>query len=144
MATVTHSVSISAPPEKILGILLDVERHPSWQKEVDEVEVLERDEQGRPKRTRTVVRAVGQAAAYVVEYDHSSATGFEYHLVQGDVMTANDFVFSVEPGDGGVSRATLSQAIDIKWPLPGFMIEKLTAKGVRDMLDSLKVKAEGE
>ncbi|HVV08230.1 SRPBCC family protein [Amycolatopsis sp.] len=143
MATVTRSVSISAPPEKILGILFDVERHPGWQKEVDKVEVLERDESGRPRRTRTTVQAMGQQATYVVEYDHSPPSGFEYHLVEGDVMMRNDFAFSVEPGEGGASEAVLSQAIDIKWPLPKFMIEKLAAKGVQDMLDSLKARAEG-
>jgi hypothetical protein len=142
MSVITKSVSISASQEKVLGILLDVEGHPSWQKEVQKVEALERDEQGRPRLTRTYVSAMGQRATYTVSYTYPGEGQFEYHLVAGDVMTKNDFSCTVVSLDPGSSEVTVSQGIDISWPLPGFMIDQLALKGVKDMLKNLKAIAE--
>lgn len=142
MSTVTRSVTISAAPEKITAILLDVEDHPNWLKEVETIEVLERTSDGLPLRTRIHVLAMGQRAGYTVEYTHHDAGRFEYHLVEGDVMKKFDFDVSVVPERDGASTVTVNQALDIKWPLPGFMIDQLALKGVKDMLTSLKTKAE--
>ena len=142
MTVITKSVSVAAVPEKILGIMLDVTDHPTWQKEVDQVEIIERDAQGRPMRTRTDVSAMGQKASYTVLYAYPAPDRFEYHLVEGDVMTKNDFTCAIVLGEDGESLVTVSQDLAIKWPLPGFIIQQLTLKGVKDMLAALKAEAE--
>ncbi|SHN15903.1 SRPBCC family protein [Cryptosporangium aurantiacum] len=142
MSSVTRSVSIEASPEVILDLLLKVEDHPSWQKEVEKIEILQADPQGRPVRTRTYVSAMGQKATYVVGYNYPRDGQFEYHLVEGDVMTKNDFICTVTAATGAACQVTVTQDLDIKWPLPGFMIDQIALKGVKDMLKSLAARAE--
>jgi hypothetical protein len=135
---ITH---IAAPPADVLGIMLDVTEHPSWQKEVQSVEVLAADDRGRPLSTRVTVAAMGQTATYSVAYTYGGGDSFAYHLIEGAVMTKNDFTFRAT-ADGDGSRVEVSQEIDIKWPLPGFMKDQLALKGVKDMLKALTAKAE--
>lgn len=137
MSIVRKSAEIAAPAHKIVATMLDVENHSTWMTEINRIEVLEIDGEGRPLRTRVHVAAMGQVATYEVLYTHHSPLSFEYHLSQGDVMTANDFTFAAEPIGERSSRVTLSQELSVRWPLPGFIVDQLTLKGVKDMLRSL-------
>lgn len=141
MAVVTKSEEVDATPEQIMQIMLDVTDHPTWQKEIDKIEILEADDQGRPLKTKVSISAMGQTATSVVDYRYSSPTSFEYHMPEpGDVMTQNDFTFSVEPADGGKALVHLSQVLAVKWPLPEFIVDQLTLKGVKDMFKNLAKK----
>jgi hypothetical protein len=142
MGVISKSAVVSAPSEKILGILLDVESHPSWQKEVQKVEVLESDDQGRPKQTRVSISAMGQNGSYSVRYDYPEPGKFEYRLVEGDMMTKNNASFTLVSCDGGNTEVFIAMDMNVKWALPEFMIDQLTLKGVKDMLKGLKSKAE--
>lgn len=142
MTVVHRATTIAAPPADVVQIMLDVKSHASWQKEVQGIDVLEADDQGRPLRTEVRVSAMGQTATYQVAYTHHGDASFEYHLVEGDVMTQNDFTFVATPSEAG-AKVEVSQEIDIKWPLPGFMKDQLALKGVKDMLKALTQRAEG-
>jgi ribosome-associated toxin RatA of RatAB toxin-antitoxin module len=142
MGEITKSVTVAAPSDRILEILLAVEDHPSWQKEVSDVEVLERDERGRPAKTKVHISAMGQTGWYVVQYSYPDSNRFEYKLVDGDMMTKNDAAYEVKPREDGASEVEISMAMDLKWSLPQFMIDQVTLKGVKDMLKNLKGKAE--
>ncbi len=139
---ITKSISVAAAPEKVMCIMLDVTDYPTWQKEVNLVEIIERDAQDRPLQTRTHVSAMGLKTSYVVRYAYPAPDRFEYHLVQGDVMRKNDFTFAVVADTAGESQVTVTQDIATKLPLPGFMIQQGAVKGVKDMLAGLKAKAE--
>ncbi len=141
VTVVKKTAEIPAAPEKIITIMLDVADHPTWQKEVQKIEVLEFDDQGRPLLTRVHVSAMGQVASYTMRYTYLDENRFESHLVEGDVMTRNDFTFAATAAEGGGSHVELSQEIDLRWPLPGFMIDQLAMKGVKDMLKALTAKA---
>ncbi|MCW2722949.1 SRPBCC family protein [Pseudonocardia sp.] len=140
MSAISKSISVNAPEDQILGIILNVEDYPSWQKEVQKVEVLEKDDQGRPKQATMHVSAMGQAGYYTVEYSYPDGN-VEYHLLDGDMMTKNDASFTLA-GNGGTTEVTVAMDLAIKWALPEFMVNQLILKGVKDMLKSIKTKAE--
>jgi len=141
VTVVRKSEKIDAPADKIMKIMLDVTDHPTWMKEITQIEVLESDGAGRPLQTKVHVSAMGQAATYEVRYQYNSPRSFEYHLVAGDIMTSNDFIFEVEPVADAISQVSLAQELTVKWPLPGFIVDQLTLKGVKDMLKQLAAKA---
>lgn len=141
MTKVQRSAAIAAPPDVLVEIMLNVGDHHTWQREVERIDILESDELGRPLLTKVSVSAMGQKASYTVKYTYTSPTSFGYHLVEGDVMTSNDFTFAAEPDGPGSSVVTVSQALSVSWPLPGFMVDQLTLKGVKDMLKALPAKA---
>ena len=65
--TESREVVIEATPDEILDVLFDVETLPEWSSAHQEIEVLERDAEGHPKRTRQVVKVVGVADEQVLE-----------------------------------------------------------------------------
>ncbi len=70
--TDSREVVIEATPDEILDVLFDIESLPEWSSAHKKVEVLERDDQNHPTRSRQVVKLVGvsdeQELAYTV-YD---------------------------------------------------------------------------
>lgn len=141
LTAIHKSAEIEAAPERILQIMLNVAEHPRWQKEVSNIDVLESDDQGRPLKTEVTVSAMGQSAKYSLEYEYPSQDAFSYSLIDGDMMTLNNFSFSAKPNGTG-STVDVTQEMDIKWPLPVFMIDQMAAKGVKDMLAALTAQAE--
>ena len=55
----SREVVIEASPKEILDVVADVEAMPEWSSIHQSAEVLERDEQGRPRRARMKVRTAG-------------------------------------------------------------------------------------
>ncbi len=139
---ITKSISVAAAPEKVMRIMLNVTDYPTWQKEVNLVEIIERDAQDRPLQTKTHVSAMRLRTSYIVRYAYPAPGRFEYHLVRGDLMTKNDFTFMVVADAAGQSQVTVTQDTATKLPMPGFIIQQSALKGVTDMLAALKAKAE--
>ena len=44
----TEKISVAAPPERCFDVAADLERYPEWAADIKEVEIKERDDQGRP------------------------------------------------------------------------------------------------
>ena len=143
MSPISKSIEISAPREKVLGVVLDVERYPDWQREVQKITVEQQDEQGRPLTTKVDVKAMGQSGYYRVRYEYPDADTVSYHLTEGDMMTKNDATFAVADKGRGVTQLTVGMDLALKWPLPAMMVNQLIIKGVKDMLKSVKKQAEG-
>ena len=76
--TESREVVIEATPEEIKKVLFDIEALPEWSSVHRKVEVLERDEEGHPVKSKQVVKLVGvadeQELAYEVHDDGVSWT----------------------------------------------------------------------
>ncbi|NUR85834.1 MAG: hypothetical protein HOY71_17285 [Nonomuraea sp.] len=143
MAPVTGTASVRATPERLLDLLLDVASYPSWQGGYERVEVRESDERGRPVLVESHVKAMGQRASHTVRYEYPEPGRFAYHLHESGVVTTYDFHCSVTADGDGTSQVSVSQEIELKWPMPKRMLEKMARKGIDGMLAALKERAEG-
>lgn len=144
MSALSKSVEIAATPQQVLDVLLDVETYADWQKEVQQVEVVAKDDLGRPARTTVHVKAMGQSSSYTVEYDYPSDGVVEYHLVEGELMTKNDARFTtVDKGDG-TTELTVEMDLALVWALPAVVTKQMIVKGIKDMCKGVKARAEGE
>ena len=54
-----REVVIEATPDELMDVLNDLESLPKWSSAHQKVEILERDDQGRPSKSRQVVNIVG-------------------------------------------------------------------------------------
>jgi hypothetical protein len=94
-----------------------------------EVEILERDDAGRPTKSRQVVRIVGvsdeQVPAYTVHDD-----GVSWTLVSSKQQRAQDARYTLTP-EGDVTRVRFELTVDLLVPLPGFLIRP-GAKGLME------------
>ena len=120
--TQTREVLIEATPDEIMGVLFDLESLTEWSTAHKKVEILERDDQGRPSRSWQVVKIVGisdeQVLAYSVHDD-----GVSWKLVSAKQQRAQQARYTLTP-EGDSTRVHFELTVDPVVPLPGFLIKK--------------------
>jgi len=128
--TESRQVVIEATPDEILDVLFDLESLIEWSPAHQKVEILERDDQGRPSKSRQVVKIVGvtdeQVLAYSVHDD-----GVSWTLVSAKQQRAQDARYTLTP-DGDSTRVSFELTVDPIVPLPGFLIKK----GARGLMET--------
>ncbi|MCG5431173.1 SRPBCC family protein [Mycobacterium sp. MYCO198283] len=127
--TESRDVTIEATPDEIMAVLFDLESLTEWSPAHQKVEILERDDQGRPKRSRQVVKIVGVTDDQVLDYTvHDD--GVSWTLVSSKQQRAQDARYTLTP-DGDKTKVHFELTVDPTVPLPGFLIKK-GAKGLLD------------
>jgi ribosome-associated toxin RatA of RatAB toxin-antitoxin module len=129
--TETRELVIEATPDEILQVLFDLESFPEWSSPHQEVEILERDDQGHPSKSRQVVKVVGITDTQVL--DHSvHDDGVSWELVSSRQQRAQAGRYTLTP-DGDSTQVRFDLMVDPTVPLPGFLVRK-GANGVMDAL----------
>ncbi|MGE2721300.1 SRPBCC family protein [Mycolicibacterium celeriflavum] len=127
--TETREVVIDATPEEILDVLTDLESLTEWSSAHQEVEILERDDQGRPSRSRQVVKIVGVSDEQVLNYTvHDD--GVSWTLESSKQQRAQRGRYTLTP-DGDSTKVHFELMVDPLVPLPGFLVKK-GAKGLME------------
>src|SRR6201992_2976449 len=127
--TQTREVLIEATPDEIMDVLLDLESLTEWSSAHKKVEILERDDQGRPSRSRQVVKVVGVSDEQVLAYSvHDD--GVSWTLVSAKQQRAQNGRYTLTP-DGGATKVHFELTVDPLVPLPGFLVRR-GAKGLMD------------
>ena len=94
--TDSREVVIEATPDEIMDVLFDIESLPEWSSAHQKVEVLERDDQGRPTRSRQIVKIVGVSDEQVLAYSvHDD--GVSWTLVSAKQQRAQDGRYTLHP-----------------------------------------------
>ena len=127
--TETREVVIEATPDEIMDVLFDLESLTEWSSAHQKVEVLERDDQGRPTKSRQVVKIVGVTDDQVLDYTvHDD--GVSWTLVSSKQQRAQEGRYTLTP-DGDKTKVRFDLTVDPQVPLPGFLIKK-GAKGLME------------
>lgn len=128
--TETREVVIEATPEEILDVLFDLESLPEWSSVHRKVEILERDDEGHPSRSKQVVKLVGvtdeQELAYTVHDD-----GVSWTLISAKQQRAQEGRYTLSP-EGDSTRVRFDLTVDLLMPVPGFLVKK----GAKSLLDT--------
>ena len=118
----SREVVIEATPDEIMDVLFDLESLPEWSSAHQKVEVLERDDQGRPSKSRQVVKIVGVSDEQVLAYSvHDD--GVSWTLVSAKQQRAQDGRYTLTP-DGDSTRLRFDLTVDPTAPIPGFLVKK--------------------
>ncbi|MBW3605263.1 MAG: SRPBCC family protein [Actinobacteria bacterium] len=139
--SVTERTVIAASPSTILDAIIAVDAYPQWQRDVKEVEVLERDAQGRPARARFVVDARIFTATYVLRYSYGEGT-VRWKLESSDQLRALDGGYTVTDAGDGQSTVVYELIADPTISIPRFMRRAAAEKIVRSALDNLRDRVE--
>ena len=128
--TETREVVIDATPDEILDVLFDLESLPEWSSVHRKIEILERDDQGHPSRSKQVVKLVGvsdeQELAYTVHDD-----GVSWRLISAKQQRAQEGRYTLTP-EGDSTRVRFDLTVDLLMPVPGFLVKK----GAKSLLDT--------
>jgi ribosome-associated toxin RatA of RatAB toxin-antitoxin module len=127
--TESRQVIIEATPDEIMDVLFDLESLTEWSPAHRKVEVLERDDQGHPSKSRQVVRIVGITDEQVLDYSvHDD--GVSWTLVSSKQQRAQVGRYTLTP-DGDSTKVDFELTVDLVVPVPGFLIKK-GAKGLME------------
>lgn len=141
--TESREVVIEATPDEIMDVLFDIETLPDWSSVHQKVEVLERDDQGHPLKSRQVVKLVGfseeQELAYTV-YDD----GVGWTLIKAKQQKAQNGRYTLTP-DGDSTRVRFDLTVELSMPVPGFFVRQgtkvlmdMATKGLRKRVVKVK------
>ena len=139
------SVEIDAPIQRVFDIAADIENAPAWQGSLKDVEVLERDADGRASLVDTVNDAKVKTVKNKLSFTYNSPTEVRWRQEKGDVKSLVGW-WKFEDLGGDRTRATYALEVDPGRML-GMLIRGPVEGQVRDFLlgnaaDGLKRTAE--
>lgn len=128
--TEVREVLIEATPDEVMAVLLDLESLTEWSSAHQEIEILERDAEGRPSKARQVVKIVGVSDEQVLEYTFED-DGVSWTLVSSNQQRAQRGRYTLTPQGDSSTLVRFELTVDLLMPLPGFLIRK-GAQGLMD------------
>jgi ribosome-associated toxin RatA of RatAB toxin-antitoxin module len=127
--TDSREVVIEATPDEIMDVLFDLESLTEWSSFHKKIEILERDEQGRPSKSRQAVKIVGVTDEQVLDYSvHDDGVGWT--LVSAKQQRAQEGRYRLTP-EGAATRVHFELTVDPSVPIPGFLVKR-GAKGLME------------
>jgi Polyketide cyclase / dehydrase and lipid transport len=127
--TDSREVVIDATPDEILDVLFDLESLTEWSSFHKKVEILERDEEGHPSKSRQTVKIVGVSDEQVLDYSvHDDGVGWT--LESSKQQRAQEGRYTLTP-DGDSTRVRFDLTVDLSAPVPGFLVKR-GAKGLME------------
>jgi ribosome-associated toxin RatA of RatAB toxin-antitoxin module len=140
-----RTVEIDAPIERCFDIAADVDHAPEWQGSLKDVEILERDGEGRAALVETESDAKVKSVRATLRFTYGPPGQIDWHQERGDVKSLHGWWRFEDLGEGR-TRATYGLDAD-----PGRMLGMLlrgpVEATVRDFLlgnaaEGLKKRAE--
>jgi len=143
MSDAAHeSIQVNATPQRCFEVAVDFERYPEWAKDVRQVDVLERDDEGRGVKVEFRAAAMGRSIQYVLAYDFTDAPSeFSWKLVEGDMVRTLDGTYRFNAGATGTT-VDYWLTIDLAFPLPGLVKRRASGLILGNALKELKREAE--
>ena len=140
------TVEIEAPRERCYEVAADVESSPEWQGTLQEVEVLERDAQGRPLVVETLSDAMVKKVRSWLRFSYDPPGGLSWEQEKGDTKWLTGS-WTFEELAEAQTRATYGLRTDpgrvlgllLRGPVEGKVKELLTksaAEGLKQHVES--------
>jgi uncharacterized membrane protein len=140
--TASDTITIAAPPDDVWAIATDLERYPEWARDVKDVLITARDDDGRPSRVEFRTSALGRSTHYTLQYDYSEApNALAWTMIKGDIQRSIEGAYRFEPTADGGTLVQYDLAIELVVPLPGF-VKRRAERRILNAIKELKAFAE--
>jgi carbon monoxide dehydrogenase subunit G len=127
------SAEIDAPVEAVWAIVQDIEAAPEWQRGLDAMEVLERDEQGRAVQCETTTDMKLKVFTARVRFTYASPSELHWTQERGDLRSM-DGSWRLEDAGGGRTLATYTLDGD-----PGALMARFLKGALEDKLREILI-----
>ncbi|MFM2078354.1 MAG: hypothetical protein RJA49_2244 [Actinomycetota bacterium] len=140
--TASQTTTIAAAPERVWAIATDFEHYPEWAKDVKDVIVRRRDDDGRPLEVEYRASALGRSTHYTLSYDYTHApAALAWSILRGDIMRTIDGAYHFSATADGGTEVRYDLAIELVVPLPGFVKRRAEVR-ILNTVRELKTRAE--
>lgn len=144
MEGTVQRIEVSAPPQQVYNVALDLDAYPEWASGVRSVEVLEEDEHGRPLKAGFVIDGMIKEIAYVLDYDFDHDDGFSWSAIPNEDITALEGSYEFKELEDGGTEVVYALRVDPAFSVPGFLRRQAEKQIVGTALRGLKRRAEEE
>ncbi len=139
----TERMTMAAPPERCFAVSADIDAYPEWAGDIKEVNVRQRDDEGRPTVVTFRAAAFGRSTSYTLAYDYSQAPKvLSWVETEGDITSKLDGSYVFEPAPGGGCEVTYHLEAELKVPLPSFIKLRAQSRIMSIALRDLKARVE--
>lgn len=136
----SSSIEISASPERILAVVIDIAAYPKWAEGVQEARTIETDANGRPTRASFVVDAKIKKVRYDLLYTYLP-NGVSWENVPGQDVDEIKGSYLLKPLNGK-THVEYNYSIDPGFPMPGPLRRQAVKVIVSIALKGLKKRVE--
>jgi len=138
----TSSITIAAPPERVMDVIADFRAYPEWAEQVKSVEVLSSGEDGRAQRVRFTMDAGPIKDSYTLDYTWDpGGRSVSWTLVKGQIQKAQNGSYTLAEAPEGTT-VTYSLAVDLNIPMIGMLRRKAEKVIIDTALKGLKRRVE--
>ncbi|MBW4030541.1 MAG: hypothetical protein HIU57_07685 [Acidobacteria bacterium] len=141
----TQSIVVAAAPSEVFSVIVDFDRYREWVADLKDIDVLERDADGRALEVAFRAAAFGRSTKYALRYDYSLAPQLlSWHQTRGDVTASLNGSYRFEAADGATpaTRVTYDLEIALAVPVPQFIQGRAAGRIQRHALHELKLRVE--
>lgn len=135
-------VEVSAKPQHVYEVALDIEAYPSWADGVRSVAIVEEDEYGRPLKADFVVDAMVREVAYTLAYDYDYDNGFAWSAIPNDDIKLLEGRYEFNELESDDTEVVYALRVEPAFTLPGFLRKQAEKQIVGTALRGLKKRAE--
>jgi ribosome-associated toxin RatA of RatAB toxin-antitoxin module len=132
----SREVVIEATPKEILDVIADVETSPDWTPQQQSVEILDRGDDGRPRRVKMKVKTAGISDEQVVDYTWTDDSA-SWTLVSAGQLKSQDANYTLTP-EGDKTKVKFELTVDPSVPLPGFILKRAIKGAMETATDGLR------
>jgi uncharacterized membrane protein len=137
----SSSITISAPAEKVLGVIADIPTYPEWTGQIKSASVVEEGPGGKPKQAKFVMDAGVLKDEYTLAYDWRD-DGVDWKLVGKSTVQKSQVGSYTLADKGGSTEVTYKLAVDIAMPMLGMFKRKAEKMIMDTALKELKKRVE--
>ncbi len=138
----SSSITINAPPERVMEVIADFRAYPEWAEQVKSVEVLDSDDAGRAEQVRFTMDAGPIKDSYTLDYIWApDGRSVSWTLVKGQIQRAQNGSY-VLSGSDSQTTVTYSLAVDLNIPMIGMLRRKAEKVIIDTALKGLKRRVE--
>ncbi|MGI5129318.1 SRPBCC family protein [Pseudonocardia sp. CA-107938] len=138
----TSTIHIAAPPELVMAVIADFPAYPTWAEQINGVEILTEDEQGRAEQVRFTMDAGPIKDSYTLDYTWApDGMSVRWTLVKGQIQRAQDGSYVLEKTGDGTS-VTYALSVDLAIPIIGMLRRKAEKVIIDTALKGLKRRVE--
>lgn len=133
-----QSIEVDAPAADVFDVAADIESYPEWANGVKEVEVLAKDEEGRPLRAAFVLEGFVKEISYelVYEYDHPNRISWVADPSPDIEMLEGSYTFTET--DDGATEVVYAFKVSPAFKMPGFIRRQAEKQIVTTALRGLR------
>jgi len=137
-----RSTETSAAPEVVFGVAVDLEAYPEWATGVASVEVLERDDAGRPARATFSVDGFIKRISYELEYTYEEPHLISWTAVPGEDIKEMEGSYEFRALEAGGTAIAYALRVAPNFSVPGFLRRQAEKQIVQAALRGLRRRAE--